>query len=140
MTPLILKYVPKNELELFEEISKVVKILPDMDLGVDEKDKKIVMSCHILAWAVAEVFDGLKVIDGFYPPCMEHSWLFTPTFFIIDVYPVAALGPILVDGNSRTARSLYKEEIDKSICSKANADSFKKAVKSVAEELRRLRK
>jgi hypothetical protein len=60
------------------------------------------ISCHVLARAVQQCFDGLKVVDGYIrgPVRYNHTWLTTESKNIIDVYPVAIVGgPLLLAGD-----------------------------------------
>lgn len=96
MTPYAIKYVQEEDISVFEKIKNAVLRLPDIDLGVDEKGNEIILSCHILARAVAKVF-SLKYVDGYFIPFFSHSWVLSPNNHLIDVYPVAMLGgPILM--------------------------------------------
>lgn len=94
------KLVAPKELVLFEKIKKVVQEMPEAELGVDEDGKKILLSCHMIARALAKFFP-VEVKDGHvqYPGLLacEHSWLLTKKGHIIDPYPVGLLGgPILI--------------------------------------------
>lgn len=61
--------------------------MKDPDLGHDEDGMPITLSCHMLARAVASVFD-LRVCDGYFgPESYDHSWVLTPQGQIIDTYP-----------------------------------------------------
>lgn len=115
MTPyaLIRGGIPKDDVVMFEKIGTAVRALPD----VDENGEEIILSCHILARALAQVF-SLEFKDGYFYPNFEHSWLVTPRNNIIDAYPVGMLtgsngGPILIDGGRCSpARWLYKEKAE----------------------------
>ncbi len=104
MTFYIEKRLPKEEVVLFHQIRTAVVNLPDPDLGFYPHNnpfspgEKILVSCHMLARAVAKVFK-LRYKDGnFLDSSLRHSWVLTPEGNIIDLYPVATLGgPILVD-------------------------------------------
>lgn len=111
MRPYVSKFIPQENLELFEKIKMAVTAMPDIDLGKDEEGEEIILSCHILARAIAKLF-SLKFVDGYFHPNYNHSWLLTPTGNLIDVYPIAVLGgPILISGAfSSPARWLYKKE------------------------------
>ena len=61
---------------MFEKIRNSVINLPDIDLGVDEKEKKIILSCHILGRAIAKIFRSNYVYGYFYPN-FQHTWLLT---------------------------------------------------------------
>jgi hypothetical protein len=105
MRPFVLSQIPPDELEAFEIIRKDVLALPDLDLGYKENGEKVVLSCHILSYAVKRTHGGMgggltyeegRFLDGF-----DHSWLVTRNSHIIDVYPVGIVGgPIMVDGQA----------------------------------------
>jgi hypothetical protein len=130
--------IPSDDIRLFNRVRHVVTGMSDIDLGEDGEGKKAVLSCHILARAIANIFD-IGYTDGRFLN-HEHSWVLTPNGNIIDVYPIAIVGgPFLVDHNSMVARSLYREgpvRTHKSISEKAN---FDRAVRAVAIELQRHR-
>ncbi len=111
MTPYVFKMIPEDDVALFEKVRSVVIDLPDIDLGRDENDGKILLSCHILGRALAKVFQ-LKHADGYFHPNFEHTWLLTLHSNIIDVYPVAVLGgPILMEESfCSPAKWLYKKK------------------------------
>lgn len=100
MTPYVMKLLPLEDVELFYRVRESVVSLPDIDLGTDPDGVEILLSCHMLAKAIAEVF-GLTWVSGFFAPHFEHSWVLAPKGSIIDVYPVGMLGgPLLLDGKS----------------------------------------
>lgn len=78
MRPYVSKFIPQENLELFEKIKMAVTAMPDIDLGKDEEGEEIILSCHILARAIAKLF-SLKFVDGYFHPNYNHSWLLTPT-------------------------------------------------------------
>ncbi len=137
MKPYVLRFISKADLELFEKIKIAVNKLPDIDLGKDEEGKEIILSCHILARAIAKLF-SLKFIDGYFYPNYNHTWLLTPDGNIIDVYPIAVVGgPILVENSfSSPVRWLYKK---KNICDRLfSRRSFRRSVKTAYKILRSL--
>jgi len=74
MRPYAMKYIAREELELFEQIKKAVNNLPDkIDLDVDDEDKEVILSCHILTRAVAKIF-CLKYQDGYLYANIEPGW------------------------------------------------------------------
>ena len=91
MIPYVVRYIEPEDLDLFTQIKQAVDQLNKSDLGVDDQDDQIVLSCHILARAVAKVFD-LKHVDGLYHPNFDHTWLITNGGQLIDVYPVSTIG------------------------------------------------
>ncbi len=137
MTPYVRRYVTNPEFQIFEKIRRAVEVLPDLDFGEDEKNRPIVLSCHMLARAIGRVF-SLKVVDGFFTSNCEHSWLLTPEGHIIDVYPVAVLGgPILVDsGFGSPLKGFYLKAKRGEYREKFNQPEFRNAVNRIAKELR----
>jgi len=136
MIPYVETRIPTEELSIFRKIEGVVSRLPSVDLGTDEEGNKMVLSCHILARAVAKVF-GLEYVDGFYHQGFEHTWLMTKSRNIIDVYPVATVGgPIMMDMSVvfSPAHYLYKRE---RLGRGFGQNSFKRAVRRVTREIRR---
>lgn len=116
MTPYAKKYVSKNNLEMFGKIKRIVAALPNIDLGVNGRGEKILLSCHMLTRALAELFP-LKVWDGYFGAPgdrYEHSWLVDKGIHIvIDPYPVAVLGgPVLVVVEASPWAHLYDRFCD----------------------------
>jgi hypothetical protein len=87
--------------DLFRKIRGVVEAMPDVDLGEDGRGKKIEVSCHMLARAIAAYFP-VECADGYFTPNQwPHSWLLTSRGNLIDVYPWAAVGgPVLLVGRA----------------------------------------
>jgi len=145
MTPHILRNINPADAKLFEQIRVSVCVLPDVDLGKNEGEKKIILSCHILARAVGRVF-GLNVKDGSYGVAFNHSWNELPeSGHIVDTYPVGVLGgPILIDRIVRMGvQNLYVEdppEASRNFGCDFKALSFLRAVKIVEGELWRIRR
>ena len=141
MTPYVLKYLPKEDLKVFEEVRQAIIALPDVDLGNDEKGRQIILSCHILARAVAKVF-SLEYSDGYFSHdrSYQHSWVLTKNRNIIDVYPVGIVGgPFLVDATScynSLGPYLYR---DQDILSAKEKKRFNAAIDIISVELERLR-
>lgn len=109
MTPYVRKLIPDAELKTFEKIRHAISSLPDVNLGKDEYNKEIILSCHVLARAVSNVF-GLKYVDGYFLDVYDHSWLITESGHIIDAYPVAMIGgPVFIDGiNFHESKRVYR--------------------------------
>lgn len=132
MKPFSVSIAPREDLRLFNRIRRVVQRMPSPDLGTDENGKKILLSCHMLARALARFFP-VGCQDGYFGGYCDHSWLVTTSGLIIDVYPVAVVGgPILVvTGYSTPWDRLYKKgRLPKS---KLNNPRFIKSVDRVAE-------
>jgi len=89
----------QSEKDLLDRIREMMNHFPDdEDYGKDNDGRPVVLSCHIVARAIAEVVGKeVKVVDGIYFPDFEHSWLKTKEGNIMDVYPVGTVGgPIFV--------------------------------------------
>jgi len=140
MIPFAARHVSTEERELFNKIFKVINELPEIDLGVDEYERKIELSCHILARATAKVFSQ-KYEDGYYFPNHPHSWIRTQDGHLIDVYPVATIGgPILiVEGINSPIRWQYEKTSANDI-SQGNfsRSSFRRSVRRVEEEIKKI--
>ena len=139
MRPHVLKFIPNEDVELFEKIRSSVNLLPDLDLGKDDEDWSIILSCHILSRAVASVF-ALRCIDGYFYTNAQHSWVLTPNENIIDVYPIAIFGgPILVHGERFSPSSwLYRQDARmKPTFQQFDEPCFIRAVEIVSRELTR---
>lgn len=138
MAPYVQQYVSSEEQTTFNQIREVLGLLPDIDLGADEKGERIVLSCHMLARAVSKVFH-LKVADGFFARFYDHSWLVTPRGHIVDVYPVGILGgPILVDGSGvlSPGRHLYKKKDPRRFAKgQFSKNSFRRSVRRITKAL-----
>lgn len=92
----VLRHIPKKDVDLFRKIERVLGELPDTDLGQDKKGNPVLVSCHMLARAIAKAFPGCKARDGLFMQRWEHSWVALPEFSTLDPYPIALLGgPIL---------------------------------------------
>lgn len=132
MTPLVLRDVSKNDLELFKKIRRTIKELPDVDL-----DGETVVSCHMVCRALAEHFPA-TCRDGFFGANSTHSWLVTDKGLIIDAYPWAMVGgPVMVyTGGFSPWATLYREA-DLSDHFHRLGAAFDKGVASVSEAVRR---
>lgn len=104
MRPHAYYQIDQDDLILFDQIRRAIEAMKDLEPGA-ETDTPL-LSCHILAMAVAQVFGGLTVIHGRYLgfqkglTFFDHTWLSTLHRNIIDVYPIGhASGPILIDGS-----------------------------------------
>lgn len=141
MVPYTIKYVSEEDINVFEKIKNIVLKLPDIDLGVNENGNKIVLSCHVLARAIAKVF-SLKYADGFFVPNFSHSWVLSPNSHLIDVYPVAVLGgPILMveDDSASPIRWHYKRTSARKISyGLFSKPSFRRSVRRVESCLRKI--
>lgn len=141
MTPYVARYLTPEDLRLFEKIRQLVQELPDnLDLGIDDGGRQVVLSCHVLVRALANVL-GLQYVDGYFSSRYDHSWLLTPSGHIIDPYPVAIWGgPFMIDGGSASpARVLYRRTSARRISNQRFARPwFRRAVRRATAALRRL--
>lgn len=141
MTPCATKYFTDSEIKLFSMVRNAVILLPDLDLGIAEmRGEPMIMSCHMLARAIASVYT-LKFVDGFVIPNYEHSWVLTPEGNIIDVYPIATIGgPIMLEsaeGVGPACRIYIKAEVDE-YKGRFLDEKFLKSVGLIEFELRKI--
>ena len=137
MTPYVLSLFPREDIDIFWQIKRLVDRLPDVDLGKDESGESVVLSCHILCRAIARLFE-LKVEDGLFADIFNHSWLVTNCGNVIDPYPVGILGgPIIVEGcdpfdTFSPARRLYRPKSTYCILhGRSQKSSFRRSVRRV---------
>ena len=138
MKAYVKKLIPREDLDLFHAVKKSIKKLPDLNLGRNKNGEDIILSCHMLARAVAQRYPELKVVDGFFYPNFNHSWCVTNEGNIIDVYPVAIIGgPFLISGDSCSpAHWLYVEKDIKNRTQLSFSDElFEEAVRKIKEFL-----
>jgi hypothetical protein len=100
-----------EEVAFFRRIERLMHEMPEIDLGIDRQGYEIVVSCHMVCRALAQLFPQLECQDGYFAlKGVQHSWLILKEDFIIDPYPVAMVGgPIMVDCRYFTTpwQSLY---------------------------------
>lgn len=141
MRPYALEFIDTKDVELWRTARDMVEALPETDLGKCEDGVSVILSCHILARAIGEVFE-LQTEDGHgMAPGFEHSWCRTKNGNILDVYPIGMLGgPLLVDGHSMLGRLLYKKKSSTEISrGRFETDWFANAVKIVTSEISSIR-
>ena len=82
------------ELKLLATVTSMMEHFPeDDDYGLDHRGEKVILSCHVVVRAVALIIGHqVKIVDGFFFPSFEHSWLVTEQGNVIDVYPVGTVG------------------------------------------------
>ena len=101
MKPYMATVVAEEHLLVFQRIEQAMQKLPDIELESDTKGKQLV-SCHIIARALARIFPEVRYQDGYFARRgQRHSWLIVrdDPRLIIDPYPIALLGgPIMVHG------------------------------------------
>ena len=140
MIPYMIKYFPKEDIELFKKIEKMVHALPEVDLGKERDGKKILLSCHILTRAIGRIFK-IAPCTGYVYPNYEHSWLTTEKGNVIDAYPPATIGgPVLVMGNHHyPARWHYEKcRISKVSQGSFSRSTFKRSVRRIESALRKV--
>ena len=100
MKPHMTDVVSQEDLFLFQKIESVVREMPEVDLGVDLQGEKVLVSCHMIARALAHLFSEVEWKDGYFARRgQRHSWLEVKRSYklIIDPYPIALIGgPIMV--------------------------------------------
>ncbi len=105
--------VTAAERELVTELAAILEQLPEISIKRDQWGYPQEVSCHMLVRAIARVYrdHNLEVVDGYYYPNYQHSWMRTAMGNVIDVYPVAGgTGPILIAGNGGSpVRFLYRK-------------------------------
>ncbi len=129
------------ELGIFSSIERIMNHFPeDNDYGINHRGESVILSCHIVARAISKIFPSLIVVDGFFHPVFEHSWLETKGANVIDVYPVGMIGgPIFVDrvvAGKFSKHALYKPQM---ICAQEhfNMPWFTNAVDKVFQSIER---
>jgi len=102
MKPHMTTLVEEENLLLFQKIERAIQGLPDIELGKDTQEEEVLVSCHMIARALARVFPEVESHDGYFARRgQRHSWLTIrrDSRLIIDPYPIALLGgPIMVHG------------------------------------------
>lgn len=134
MKPYILSFVSSKDYNLFLQIKRVVQEMPEVDLGGDKRGKKILVSCHMIARALAHYFP-VEYRDGyFFEKHLQHSWLVRGNWIIIDPYPILMLEiPIMVTNRLVMSpwRFLYKE----CLIPELDTPLFLKRVEKVTEKV-----
>lgn len=140
--------VPAEVRQIAQRLGLIIRLLPDLDLGIDPRGRPRLVSCHVLARALAPLYPGLHVVDGCYG-MVDHSWLFyrapraagtsLGSSWIIDVYPVgiATDGPLIVDFHVPGQSTLIYNVLRKPRGLDITPD-FEDAVETLAEQARRL--
>ena len=111
MTPWVMSQTSEEDLAIYKKVKVAVVNLPELNYGTYEDGEKIVLSCHLLARAIQEVF-GIPTVDGFFGGYFNHSWNMLPSGNIIDAYPVGIVGgPLLVHHSMhKKFHGLYSED------------------------------
>ncbi len=139
MTPYAMALIHGEDILLWRKVRWLVENLPDINFGEKTSGETIVLSCHMLARAIGEIFN-LHVVDSCIVHGHEHSWLITQHGNILDVYPIATIGgPIIIDGSSFFARSIYNGQKKIEEWSELFEEEwFKRSVQEIERELRKL--
>ena len=139
MTPYATRHIPKESLDLFNQIRTAITTMKDPDLGWNEDGNRITLSCHMLARAVAAVF-GLRVCDGYFSnELYDHSWVLTPQGQIIDTYPIGTIGgPIMLSNDRYSPCSrLYKKLSARKLSRRRFSEpSFRRSVRRIIKSLK----
>ncbi|MDP4007090.1 MAG: hypothetical protein Q8P55_00645 [bacterium] len=127
-----------EEIAFFRLIERLMHDTPEVDLGVDRQGYEILVSCHMVCRALAQLFPQLECQDGYFArEGIEHSWLTWERDFIIDACPVAMVGgPIMVDCRYFTTpwQYLYQPSKERFTC--LDAPDFPKHIERVTEAMR----
>lgn len=137
MTPWAAQFIPEDDLALFERVQKILHCFESPDLGTNESGEQIVLSCHMLSRAFTRILP-VSVRDGAFLTFYEHSWVETPSGYVIDVYPVGAVGgPLLYDKGVYSPKSLMFTRASAKKISKGRFDtpSFRRSVRRITKAL-----
>lgn len=143
MTPFAATIIPKEDLECFRTVVRLVHALPDIHLGRHFDGEPVELTCHMLAIALGN-FLGLEAVHGYYLKGFEHSWLHGPKGSVIDPYPVGAVGgPIMVENerfglSSRLYLPVKPSEHKLLYGSMFHSQPFVEAVKRLTRALKKL--
>jgi len=134
MKPYILSFVSSEDYNLFLQIRRVVQEIPEIDIGRDEKGKKILVSCHMITRALAYYFP-VEYRDGyFFQKHLQHSWLVRGNYIIIDPYPVLMVGaPIMV--TNRLVMSPWRFLYNEQLIPELNTPLFRKRLEKVIKTM-----
>lgn len=139
MIPYATRHIPKESLELFQQIQAAITTMKDPDLGWDEDGNRIALSCHMLARAAAAVF-GLRVCDGYFSnELYDHSWVLTPHGQIIDTYPIGAIGgPIMLSSDPLSPLPRLYKKLSARMISRGrfSEPSFRRSVRRIIKLLK----
>lgn len=130
--------IPEDDIALFRSIKRIVEGITEPNLGVDEGGEPILLSCHMLARALAHLFP-VTVEDGMFAGIFSHSWLRTCNGNVIDAYPVGAVGgPMLIDGmRFSPGKMLFKRASSHRVAPGLfRKNSFRRSVRRVTRALR----
>ncbi|SRR3989338_8930933 len=107
MTPWVSEYIPPEDKKLFIEIRVRVEAMPDIEYERDEEGICIVLSCHILCRALANIYPEARVEDGYFRVGLCHSWLVTKHNSIIDPYVPGAIGVLILPSPRREFHDVW---------------------------------
>lgn len=113
MKAYISSLISSRDCKLFSQIEQIMHEMPEVDLGKDSRGK-VLISCHMLAQALAKSFSRLTYQHGYFVHhAWSHSWLLVDGGdLLIDPYPWLMLGgPIMIDLRHPTPwRDFYRSE------------------------------
>ena len=121
-------------------LSRALARFPDdLDLGTNDDGEKIIVSCHMLARAVATIVKQprMAVVDGLFGTGY-HSWLLFEDYvdWLLDVYPIAVWpGPLLVSWRFSVWRKAYLPGRDFKL--REPPEAFERCVRLVTEAFAR---
>lgn len=85
--------IAPEKISLFEKIISDFEAIPDMN-PVEKT------TCHAVCRALAKKYEKASFVDGWFSKRgHDHSWLDLGEGIIVDVYPIAGIGPFLVDAS-----------------------------------------
>jgi len=146
-TPHVKTKAPPRVLLTYYLVKNILDRLPEVDLGVGKDGKKIILSCHMLCRALADVVKGVTVADGQFAGPFCHSWLVArgrgrSDRWIIDAYPAGIMaGPLLVDagvGHLSPGHLLYREGDVEAVLLDFSSRLFVRSVARVIKAIRRV--
>lgn len=138
--------VPLADMEMFKQISGVVRELPDYLFDLPNKRRGVCVndySCHLICRGIEAHFKGVYAEDGyFHNKHQRHSWLVSRSGrSIIDAYPVAAAVPFIVS-NDRASPWAELYRIDTVFSGMFYTDNFRahvdKTIRLVGETIEHL--
>lgn len=125
MKPYASKFVVFSDWVTYLAVCKMMERIPkSISFQTKGKKKRIVVTCHLLVRALAQILE-IDFKDGLFAEGYQHSWLVLPSRWIIDAWPVgimSASGPLLVDASpdriTAPGRALYKAQRIKGLSSR----------------------
>lgn|GEM_PF-5202042 len=137
--------IPPADMELFRQITEVVRELPDHRFDFEDKRYANCVnhySCHLICRGIEAHFKEVRAEDGYFHRKNQHSWLVSESgLSIIDAYPVSAGIPFIVANDRASPWSdLYR--IDTRFSGMCYTDDFRAktatTIRLVGETIERL--